>query len=96
MEDINIQIEEEGQKGRAFIGTATETKAEMTFSKAGDNLIIIDHTEVGDSLRGKGVGRLLLNALVKMAREREIKVMPLCPFAKSVFVKDPSIRDVLR
>lgn len=46
METFDIQIEESESKGRAFL----DTRAEMTYSKARDGLIIIDHNEVEDSL----------------------------------------------
>ena len=68
----------------------------MTFNITGASMIIIDHTEVDDSLRGKGVGRMLLDRIVVRAREKGWKILPLCPFAKSQFDKDPSIADVLR
>ncbi|MBZ0247023.1 MAG: N-acetyltransferase, partial [Cyclobacteriaceae bacterium] len=69
--------------------------AEMTYSKAGDTLIIIDHTEVGEALKGKGVGLQLVKAAVEFARNKKIKILPLCPFAKSVFDKKEELRDVL-
>lgn len=70
--------------------------AEMTYSKAGQDLIIIDHTEVAEELRGKSVGLRLVQAAVNYARENQIKIMPLCPFAKSVFDRKPEYADVLR
>lgn len=90
-----IFLEETDNKGRAYFGDPTRPDAEMTYSKAGDKMIIIDHTEVSDALRGQGVGRELLDAVIEMVRQKGIKVMPLCPFAKSQFDKDASIRDVL-
>ena len=33
---------------------------------------------------------------VEFARQKQLKIIPLCPFAKSIFDKDPSIHDVLR
>jgi predicted GNAT family acetyltransferase len=68
----------------------------MAYTWAGDSMLIIDHTDVEDQFRGQGIGRQLLDALVAFAREREIKVIPLCPFSKSVFDKDQSIHDVLK
>jgi predicted GNAT family acetyltransferase len=68
----------------------------MTFSKAGDTMIIIDHTEVAEELRGLGVGEKLARFMVDHAREKGIKVMPLCPFTRSVFEKNPELRDVMR
>lgn len=96
MEDLNIQIEEGETGGRAFIEERRELLAEMTYSKAGDSLIIIDHTDVAESMKGQGVGRLLLDVIVAMIRRQGKKIIPLCPYAKSVFDKDPSIRDVLQ
>ena len=96
MEQLTIQIQEGDRKGMAFIGDPGQPRAAMTFTKAGNELMIIDHTEVEDALRGQQVGRKLLDALVNIAREKGIKVLPLCPYARSVFQKEESIRDVLR
>jgi len=68
----------------------------MTFSVAGNDLIIIDHTDVHENYRGQGLGRILLDALVEKARVEHFKILPLCPYARSEFEKDPSLRDVLR
>ncbi|MEM6318161.1 MAG: GNAT family N-acetyltransferase [Bacteroidota bacterium] len=91
-----IQLSETDTKGRAFLEIDGELQAEMTYSKAGTSLLIVDHTEVVESLKGQGVGRQLLLKIVEQARERGIKILPLCPFAKSVFDKEASIRDVLK
>ncbi|ENV37659.1 hypothetical protein F959_01179 [Acinetobacter venetianus RAG-1 = CIP 110063] len=69
---------------------------EMAYTWAGDSMLIIDHTDVNESFRGQGVGRQLLDELIAFVRERQVKVIPLCPFAKSVFDKDASIHDVLK
>ena len=88
---------DEGETGgRVFIEQNRELLAEMTYSKAGDRLIIIDHTDVDESLKGQGIGRLLLDVIVSMIRRQGKKIIPLCPYAKSVFDKDSSIRDVLQ
>ncbi|MCB0531651.1 MAG: N-acetyltransferase [Lewinellaceae bacterium] len=92
---MQIQFEINGHKGAFFIAENGERLAAMEFTMAGEHKMIIDHTEVDDRLRGKSAGRQLLNNLVEYVREKNIKVIPLCPFAKSVFQKDESIRDVL-
>lgn len=94
---MEILLEETDSKGRAYVTNEShDTLAEMTYSKAGDVLIIIDHTEIGDSLRGQGIGRQFLDVIVEKARVEGKKILPLCPYAKSVFDKDETIRDVLR
>ncbi|KOP36442.1 GNAT family acetyltransferase [Flavobacterium sp. Leaf82] len=67
----------------------------MTYTWAGDSKFIIDHTEVSPDFNGKGVGKKLVMAAVDYARTNNVKIIPLCPFAKSVFDKVEEIRDVL-
>ena len=92
---MNIDHIEHGSKGTFIIKENNQRLAEMTYSKAGDHLIIIDHTEVSDALRGKGAGKQLVNAAVNYAREKTIKILPLCPFAKAIFDKTPEFHEVL-
>lgn len=70
-------------------------QAEMTYSKAGDALIIINSTEVPDAMRGQKVGVALVSKAVENARSSGKKIMPLCPFAKAQFARHPEWRDVL-
>ena len=67
----------------------------MTFVFAGNDKIIIDHTEVNEGNNGKGFGKKMVAKAVEYAREKNIKIIPLCPFAKKVFDKTPEFRDVL-
>ena len=92
---MNIQHQVSDTKGAFFIEENGSKLAEMTYSKWGDGKFIIDHTEVSDKLRGKGAGKQLVYAAVNYARENHMKILPLCPFAKSVFDKTPAIQDVL-
>lgn len=93
---MEIQHEQKENKGAFFVEENGRRLAEMTYSKAGTDLIIIDHTEVSDELRGKSVGAKLVQAAVEYARTNKIKILPLCPFAKSVFDKKPEYADVER
>ena len=92
-----IQQKQEGSKGSFYVEENEVILAAMTYSMAGDSLMIIDHTEVPDVLRGKNVGYQLVHTAVEYARTNHIKILPLCPFAKSVFDKKGSeFTDVLR
>ncbi len=93
---MNIKQSDDTKHGTFEIFDANVKAGEMAYTWAGDSMLIIDHTDVEDQFRGQGIGRQLLDALVAFAREREIKVIPLCPFSKSVFDKDQSIHDVLK
>ncbi|MBL0134058.1 MAG: N-acetyltransferase [Chitinophagaceae bacterium] len=90
-----IQHKLVGGKGIFYVGQDGAMLAEMVYTKPSEDKMIIEHTEVDDSLAGKGVGKQLLNAAVDYARKHNMKIIPLCPFAKSVFDKVVEIRDVL-
>jgi len=92
---LEIKHKDDGKKGEFYIGEEDHHLAEMTYTWAGENILIIDHTLVEDELRGQSVGRKLLDQVIDLARTKKIKIIPLCPFSKSVFDKDESIRDVL-
>jgi predicted GNAT family acetyltransferase len=51
---------------------------------------------VDSSLKGQGAGTKLLLSIVEKARKENFKILPLCPFARSVFDKHESIKDVLK
>lgn len=67
----------------------------MTYTWAGEERFIIDHTEVEEAYNGKGVGKEMLIAAVDFARKNSKKVIPLCPFAKATFQKNEDMQDVL-
>lgn len=91
---MEIQMEQSDTKGAFFIEENGTRLAEMSFSKAGEKLLIIDHTDVSDALRGTGAGKKLVAHAVEYARQNGIKIIPLCPFALSVFRKTPEYDDV--
>ena len=89
-----IQHEHSGHRGAFFLERDGERLAQMSYTVAGSR-VIIDHTDVDDRLRGTGTGRKLVEAAVEWARKEKAQLMPLCPFAKSVFDKTPAYGDVL-
>jgi len=91
---MQIQHESSETKGTFFIEKDGKRIAEMTYSKAGETRIIIDHTEVSDEGRGQGLGKKLVTAGVEFARQKDLKIMPLCPFAKAIIQKTPEFQDV--
>ncbi|MFN4085315.1 MAG: GNAT family N-acetyltransferase [Spirosomataceae bacterium] len=92
---MEILQENNETKGRFFIEMDGKIEAEMTYTWAGANRFIIDHTEVNDVLKGQNAGKQMVLKAVDYARQNQIKILPLCPFALSVFQKMPEIRDVL-
>ncbi|MCE7057019.1 N-acetyltransferase [Algoriphagus sp. AGSA1] len=92
---MKIQHEFDGKKGSFYLEEGAKRSAEMVYVMAGPAKMIIEHTEVDESLKGQGIGGKLLEELVAYVRKEEIKVIPLCPFAKAMFKKKEDLRDVL-
>ncbi|MEM8896422.1 MAG: GNAT family N-acetyltransferase [Bacteroidota bacterium] len=92
---MEVKQDDNGGKGSFYLGESADKKAEMTYTWAGNDRIIIDHTEVSDELRGTGAGKQMVEQAVAFARDKKISIIPLCPFAKSVFDKRQDLRDVL-
>mgnify|MGYP006170533337 CR=1 FL=1 len=46
------------------------------------------------AFKGKGMGEKLVIAGAEYARKENLKILPLCPFAKNIFSKNKEIQDV--
>ncbi len=95
MNEIKIQHEFDGKRGSFYLEEGAKRFAEMVYVMAGPAKMIIEHTEVDESLKGQGIGGKILEELVAYVRNEKIKVIPLCPFAKAMFKKKEDLRDVL-
>ena len=93
---MEIKFEQSETKGAFYVEENGVRLANMSFSRAGDHTIIIDHTDVSDALRGKNVGKQLVATAVDYARKNNLKLIPLCPFTKSVIDKVKEYQDVLK
>ncbi|MBL7847908.1 MAG: N-acetyltransferase [Cyclobacteriaceae bacterium] len=91
---MEIKQRESGNKGAFYIEVDGKQEGEMTYSIAGTGRIIIDHTEVSDKLKGMSAGKQLVAAAVAHARKKNLKILPLCPFARAVFERTREYDDV--
>lgn len=57
--------------------------------------IMFTHTEVPEAHEGKGLGSALIRAGLAAARERGLKVIPICPFFAAYMQKHPEEHDLL-
>lgn len=92
---MDIQHDEKEHNGVFLVEVDGEILAKLTYRMSGPEKMIIDHTEVDNRLAGKGAGKQLVAKAVAFAREHNIKIVPLCPFAKALFDKTQEYRDVL-
>ncbi|WP_354435443.1 GNAT family N-acetyltransferase [Martelella mangrovi] len=92
---MTVQEEKTASGGRYFV-VVDGHEAEMTYSRASEKLVIIDHTGVPDALRGQGYGKVLGEHAVAAAREGGWKIVPLCPFFKALSIRHEEWQDVIQ
>jgi len=56
---------------------------------------VMTHTEIAPGHEGQGLASILIAGALDDLREKELAVMPLCPFVKA-FLARPEHRDYLR
>jgi predicted GNAT family acetyltransferase len=60
-----------------------------------EGIIMFTHTEVPPEYEGKGIGSALIRAGLKAARERGLKVIPICPFFAAYMQRHEEEQDLL-
>lgn len=61
----------------------------MDIAVINENLTVY-HTEVDPQYEGRGLAKLLLHQLVAYAREKNLKIIPLCPYVNLQFRRHPA------
>lgn len=68
----------------------------LDFARPEAGVLRIDYVEVAPELRGSGLGRQLIEAAVEWARDENMKIVPICGYARSVITRDPAMSKLLR
>jgi predicted GNAT family acetyltransferase len=74
------------------LGDGTFAIAEYTLPAV---KIMFTHTEVPEAHGGKGLGTLLIRTALASARERGLRVIPICPFFAAYIRNHPEEQDLL-
>ena len=91
---MEIKQETIGNTGRFYIEEGDDVVAEMDCELTDKKTLLIVHTEVAESLAGKGVGRHLVAAAVDYARTNSLMIKATCTFAKKILGNSPEFADV--
>lgn len=80
-----IEIIQNKEKNRFEIHIEGKTAFQEYIQTEKD--LIIPHTEVPQSLEGRGLGSLLAKNALSYTEKNGLKIMPLCPFMASYIAK---------
>lgn len=89
-----IKHKESDRRGMFYIEDEKGIKSELTYSRQENGIMVIDHTETRPELEGKGLASRLVKKSVEFAREENLKIDPLCPFAEVQFDQNKDYQDV--
>ena len=91
-----VEAEETPPSGKLVLkDRAGNQLGHMRFRREGEDVIVIEHTEVDTSLRGQQGGRRFFDKLIDWSRKRGLRIKSECPFTTSMFQKTPAARDRL-
>ncbi|HEY6946683.1 MAG TPA: GNAT family N-acetyltransferase [Candidatus Acidoferrum sp.] len=66
----------------------------ITYRRLPDRLVL-QHTEVSEPLRGKGLAAKLTRTALDFARANHLRVVPLCPYVSSFLRRHREYQDLL-
>ncbi|MTI88691.1 MAG: N-acetyltransferase [Balneolaceae bacterium] len=92
---MDIKHHESGHKGLFYYKKDTHHIAELSYTVAEDEHIVLEHTSVVEEFRGQGLGKSLIYYAVEYVRQNNLEILPKCPYAKSVFRRYPDLQDVI-
>lgn len=98
MSDLKITYAETELTGRysARMDGISGTAA-LIVKKVSPTLVIADHTEVPESMGGRGVARNLVERLISDARANGQRIVPFCPYFRAYAQKhSEDLSDVIQ
>jgi predicted GNAT family acetyltransferase len=69
--------------------------AELVYRDRGEGVVAFLHTEVDPDTRLRGLGSALVAAALDDARERGLRVVPVCPFVDAYVRRHPEYADIV-
>ena len=90
---LDVAVRDNPAEGR-FEAVVDGQRAVATYDVEGDR-ITFTHTIVPEALEGRGVGSALVKTALASARERGLKVVPLCSFVDAYIKRHPELKDLL-
>ena len=91
-EPLLVRDNPERHRFEIDLGDGTFAIAEYTLRPG---KIMFTHTEVPEAHEGKGIGKTLIRFALDAARDRGLKVVPICPFFAAYMRKHAEVQDLL-
>ena len=90
---MDIKVEN-NRSAKRFEINADNALAVLEYGLEGSTLTLV-HTGVPTALEGQGIGSKLAKAALEFAREKDLTVVPLCPFVRSYIERHKEYQGLL-
>ena len=91
-DQLKVHNNEERHRFEAHVGEQT---AYLEYLLAKEQ-IVYTHTEVPENLEGQGIASRLAQTALEYAQEKQLKVLPLCPYTAAYIRRHPEYKPLLR
>lgn len=88
-------IFENRDEGRFELHHDDEILSIANFSERSGGIVVIPHVETSPAHRGQGNAGRLMDGVLKLLRDTDRKVVPLCPFAAQHVRSNPQYADLV-
>ena len=92
MSDVEVRDNPERHRFELLVDGAIGGLA--TYRMRAD-VVVVNHSEVDPTLRGRGMGGELARRTLDQLRERGVKVVPACPFFADYIARHPEYDDLV-
>ncbi|GAC1577829.1 MAG: GNAT family N-acetyltransferase [Candidatus Dormibacteria bacterium] len=92
MADVTIANDREHHR---YVMTADGAQVGFAQYRDQPGAIVVTHAEIDDTLGGQGLGSRLAAFLLQDARDRDLDVVPQCPFVREYMARHPEHRDLV-
>ena len=91
LDDVIVANDETAQRYEARVDGQL---AVITYQQLGDRIVFM-HTEVPETLEGRGIAGKMARFALEDARARHLAVIPRCPFVASYIRRHPEYADLV-
>ena len=90
--ELRIDDNTERKRYEAYVGTEL---AGFTDYHLATGLLTLLHTEIEPAFEGQGIGSRFVAGILDDARDRGLRVLPICPFVRAFLQKNPQYDDLV-
>lgn len=82
---MKITRKDDGKRGVIEAFEDGVKMGELTYEWISDEKLLINHTQVSEKFKGMGIARKLVIAAIDLAKEKKVKIVPVCWYAEKIF-----------